>query len=183
MDLVHSNLPSISTPLTMTASWWYNVFYVYAAATVLIAAKLDVSIVSELNEESLNKSWKQALDVLESCKSSSDSIPKLLAALHLLHDKVPTRYSQHTYTSQYVPQADNNGFNLNGAEGSGAENSGMPQFDYSNYESSINAPNSHFQHQREMPGSSIDDPILGQLDAMAFDPSDMSWLNAMPFDF
>ena len=83
---------------------------------------------------------------------------------------------------QQMAQGGNNGFNRASAGEYGAEDLWTTQFDFSEYESRTNQGYQP-QHYRHMVDALSNDVGLGQLTAMAFDPGDLSWLNAVPLDF
>lgn len=181
----------------MTATWWYNVFYVYSAATVLVAAKLAPSIVSDLGEASLARSWQQATNILQAYSPFSDSIPKLVAALQVLDDEVPVRYLRHMQrmTSGGLHAFPPTSFNFaTNARSQGVEAlSAATQFNFTkdgDTDESRAQTGSQFQQQQQQPPPSTD-PLdsfasgimLDDFEGMAFDPGDLSWLNTIPFSF
>lgn len=179
IDIVYSNLPKKSNTGIITAHWWYNVFYVYSAATVLIAARLDPSIISELTEASILESWQHALDVLQAYTKFSESTHKLLTALHLLFDEVPVRYSQHT---QSTGAGTSNDFNHVFGQTNYAENVPRTQFNFVSDDGRGNNGTS-FPFNGEMAYSLDNEAMFGQLDVTAFGADEMFWLNTVPFDF
>lgn len=66
-------------------AWWYRVYYVYTAATVLIAAKLRSEVFSGAD---LSRSWSQAMSVLKSHEKFGQSARRCVAALHFLSAKM-----------------------------------------------------------------------------------------------
>lgn len=66
-------------------AWWYRVYYVYTAATVLIAAKLRPVV---LSGKDLGRSWSQAISVLKAHEKFGQSARRCVAALHFLSTKV-----------------------------------------------------------------------------------------------
>ncbi|KAK6460358.1 putative transcriptional regulatory protein [Scheffersomyces coipomensis] len=67
---------------------WYNVFYIYTAETVLLAAKLQPSLPNEINEEVFNNTWSTGLEILASYKSQTESAARCLKVLEIMGDKV-----------------------------------------------------------------------------------------------
>ncbi|KAF4984053.1 hypothetical protein FZEAL_666 [Fusarium zealandicum] len=66
-------------------AWWYRVYYVYSAATVLIAAKLRPDIFSAVD---IGRSWGQAISVLKAHEKFGQSARRCVAALHILSSKI-----------------------------------------------------------------------------------------------
>lgn len=66
-------------------AWWYRVYYVYTAATVLIAARLRPEAFPVAN---LARSWAQAMAVLKAHESFRHSVRRCVAALHILSTKI-----------------------------------------------------------------------------------------------
>lgn len=179
----------------MTATWWYNVFYVYSAATVLIAAKLAPTIVWELGEASLTRSWQQATDILQAYKPFSDSIPKLVAALQVLDDEVPVRYLQHIQrmasggTHAFSSTSFNFAANAR-SQGAEAVPAAPTLFNFpkeSGTDEGRVQTGSQFQQQQPSFADPLDSfaggVMLDDFENMAFDPGDLSWLSTIPFSF
>lgn len=66
-------------------AWWYRLYYLFAASTVLIAAKLRPDLFQSTD---IDRSWKEAIDTLKKLGDVSDSAQKCIAALHMLAAKV-----------------------------------------------------------------------------------------------
>lgn len=66
-------------------AWWYRLYYLFAASTVLIAAKLRPDL---FPSPDIDRSWKQAIDTLQKLENISLSAQKCIAALHMLSAKV-----------------------------------------------------------------------------------------------
>lgn len=66
-------------------AWWYRVYYVYTAATVLIAAKLRPEVFPGAE---LSRSWSQAMSVLKTHEKFGPSARRCVAALHFLSAKM-----------------------------------------------------------------------------------------------
>lgn len=94
INLAHSRRPNDPSAVGPIAAWWYNVLFIYSAATVLVAAKLCPSVLAEIPETSIARSWELAIEILECYQGFNGVIEKLVAALHLLFDVLPSHYSQ-----------------------------------------------------------------------------------------
>ncbi|KAM0546189.1 hypothetical protein ACHAPJ_010973 [Fusarium lateritium] len=66
-------------------AWWYRVYYVYSAATVLIAAKLRPDVFPAVE---IGRSWSQAISVLKAHEQFGQSARRCVAALHILSSKI-----------------------------------------------------------------------------------------------
>ncbi|KAK6459482.1 putative transcriptional regulatory protein [Scheffersomyces xylosifermentans] len=67
---------------------WYNVFYIYTAETVLLAAKLQPKLQNDLDVGVFETSWSQGLELLASYKNQSDSASRCLKVLEIMGEKV-----------------------------------------------------------------------------------------------
>lgn len=92
IDLVHQYKDTQWATTGFIAAWWYNVLFVYSAATVLVAARVRPLWQSEIGENSILQSWHRAIDILEKYRDYSQSIPKLIVTLQMLFKQVPKSY-------------------------------------------------------------------------------------------
>jgi len=75
-------------------AWWYNVFYVYTAATVLSAARLRPFITAEISLQSIDLSWAHALEVLRRYEPCHSSAKRCVAVLQILFDRAPQNFER-----------------------------------------------------------------------------------------
>ncbi|KAI9162789.1 Sorbicillinoid biosynthetic cluster transcription factor sor3 [Paramyrothecium foliicola] len=75
----------IDGTIGLLPAWWYRVYYVYTAATVLIAAKLRPDIFAKAD---LHRAWSQAMSVLKAHEGFGQSVRKCVTALHFLSSKI-----------------------------------------------------------------------------------------------
>ncbi|KAL4877987.1 fungal-specific transcription factor domain-containing protein [Aspergillus karnatakaensis] len=87
IELIYSNIPSDGSSGPLPA-WWYNILYVYTAATVLIASRLCPAIFEEVSEPAITRSWKCALEILRKYQTYSTSARRCVAALEILYEQV-----------------------------------------------------------------------------------------------
>ncbi|KAL4936435.1 hypothetical protein BDV06DRAFT_233421 [Aspergillus oleicola] len=92
IELIHSNIPFDGTAGPLPA-WWYNILYVYTAATVLIAGHLCPTIVAGITESAITYSWHCALEILLKYQSYSTSARRCVAALEILYERAVTEPS------------------------------------------------------------------------------------------
>ncbi|PWY68401.1 putative C6 transcription factor [Aspergillus heteromorphus CBS 117.55] len=108
IGLIHSNLPMDGSPGPLPA-WWYNILYIYTAATVLIAGRLCPTILEEVTEAKMTQSWNCALEVLRKYHSYSTSARRCVAALEILYERVasegplPNLYPPNTFATTAGP--------------------------------------------------------------------------------
>jgi hypothetical protein len=102
VSLVHTERPAHVGQTGSTASWWFNVLFVYTAATVLIASQLSPSIGDEIPEASILASWHSALEILDGYSAFGPSITRLVATLHVLFDTVPKHHSHRKRQRQQI---------------------------------------------------------------------------------
>lgn len=69
----------------MLPAWWYRVYYLFSAATVLIAAKLRTDI---FNVQDINQTWNEVMKVLQAHEHVSQSARRCVAALQILSSKI-----------------------------------------------------------------------------------------------
>jgi hypothetical protein len=104
IDLVHQYKSTQWATTGFIAAWWYNVLFVYSAATVLVAARVRPLWQSEISEAAILQSWRRAINILETYKDYSKSIPKLIVTLQMLFKQVPKSYlSRDVATRQNSP--------------------------------------------------------------------------------
>ena len=101
IEHIHSRLPADPSDIGALSPWWFNILFVYTAATVLVAARLRSAIASEITEVEIARSWQHAIEILSRYEAFGPSAQRVVATLQILYDKVPERYMQ--YKSQ--PQA------------------------------------------------------------------------------
>ncbi|KAK7430723.1 hypothetical protein QQZ08_002767 [Neonectria magnoliae] len=80
--LTHQTLDST---VGLLPAWWYRVYYVYSAATVLIAATLRPEVFLAAD---IGRSWGQAISVLKAHEKFGPSARRCVAALHILSSKI-----------------------------------------------------------------------------------------------
>ncbi|OQU97619.1 Fungal Zn2-Cys6 binuclear cluster domain-containing protein isoform 2 [Cladophialophora immunda] len=71
-------------------AYWYNVIFVYTAATTILAARVYPIPLVNFGQTDLDRTWQQAIHILdryERLNISRDPAQKCLAALTLLNDK------------------------------------------------------------------------------------------------
>lgn len=173
IEHLHSRLPADPNAIGSLAAWWFNVLFIYTAATVLVAARLRTAITSEISEDAINTSWSHAIDILNRYESFSASAQRIVLTLQLLFDKVPERYSQYrsqtqqdTITSTQAPTPRGNFQGLGGL--------GWPA-------SSPWAPSKlDSVAVSQASGTEMGMEYFDNFD-FNFDVNDVSWLNSVPF--
>lgn len=66
-------------------AWWYRVYYVFSAATILVVAKLRPEL---FDAQAVTRSWDEALAVLSGHEKFGRSARRCVAVLEILSDKV-----------------------------------------------------------------------------------------------
>lgn len=69
------------------SSWWYNIFYLYSAATVLVAGRLHPLIEAAVSEEAIQHGAKSSLQSLSRFFSYSTHAAKSARVISLLFEK------------------------------------------------------------------------------------------------
>uniref|UniRef100_A0A060T359 ARAD1A07062p n=1 Tax=Blastobotrys adeninivorans TaxID=409370 RepID=A0A060T359_BLAAD len=83
IDLIYKNQNTTNLP-----NMWYNIFYVYTAAIVLLAAKLQPDVSGAVDEGLMEISWKNTVFLLRSFEKHSLSATRCLKVLKLIHEKI-----------------------------------------------------------------------------------------------
>ena len=189
IDLVYEHRTPSSATAERLAAWWFNVLFVYSAATILIAANLCPFLSLELTSESMTESWHRASNILEGYQAYSESIPKLITSLQLIQLKIPEKFSQ---LKQGDPKVNEDSTQKQTASQTFI---GRAQHLAVQYGRPDSAQRAHPESMGSMP--MLDDlqelhtgdtPIgQGDMNEMAdldfyLSPNDMSWLNSVPFD-
>ena len=177
IEHIHSKLPPDPDAVGSLAAWWFNVYFIYTAATVLLAARLRPTITAEVSDEAIIKSWGQAIEVLNRYEKFSASASRMVATLQILFDKVPQRYMQPSGQAQQmqaqVPLSDE-----------------QPILDTSMAAQPWPADTTPWSQDRfkmamDLGTGPPQDSAMGTsyLDNFdfSFDPNDVSWLNSVPF--
>lgn len=94
MDLISMISRYRSADITLLPAIWYNVFYIYTAASVLLAAKLQPCLQDDLDKIKFESSWKMMTELLSSYKSQSKSAARCLKVLEMMNDKI--KFTSHT---------------------------------------------------------------------------------------
>ncbi|KDN71492.1 putative fungal specific transcription factor [Colletotrichum sublineola] len=81
--------------LGLLPAWWYRVFYIYTAATVLVAARLRPAVFSSPD---ISRSWNQAMGLLHDHEKLGPSARRCAAALQILSTKVFQEQQPHSTT-------------------------------------------------------------------------------------
>lgn len=180
IDLAYTRRSGDPTAVGPIAAWWYNVLFVYSAATVLIAGKLCPSILTEIPEKSISRSWHRAIEILEHYQSFGSVIKQLVAAQHVLFNTLPEHYSQAKGprlagdSSHQTGHGDNNNV-LTLANGQGEQ---MASDTYS----ALHSKTAIEVSDSSTPSLCLNNPNFDYDFDFVFDSNDLSWLNSMPFE-
>lgn len=179
IDLAYTRRSGDPTAVGPIAAWWYNVLFVYTAATVLIAGKLCPSIMAEITEQSISRSWHRAIEILEHYQSFGPVIKQLVAAQHVLFNTLPEHYSQ--VKGPRLPENSSNrpvfgDTNLSALASRQAEQ--IESNSYSAMTSNIDTDSGN----NSMPPVALSNPTFDYDFDFVFDSNDLSWLNSMPFE-
>lgn len=180
IDLAFTRRDGDPTAVGPIAAWWYNVLFVYTAATVLIAGKLCPSILAEISEKSISRSWHRAIEILEHYQSFGPVIKQLVAAQHVLFNTLPEHYSQ-AKGSRPVET------NSTHADYGDATDLSVPANRPIEQLQSVPHDGLHSNTVAEdgkscMPSIGLGNPNFDYDFDFVFDSNDLSWLNSMPFE-
>lgn len=85
---------------------WYNVFYIYTAGTILLAAKLQVTLHKDIDMIVFERAWNLSLEILRSYTQQSESASRCLKVLEMMGNKVHIS-SQRLATQANTPDSMN----------------------------------------------------------------------------
>ncbi|EXJ74277.1 uncharacterized protein A1O5_02573 [Cladophialophora psammophila CBS 110553] len=86
-------------------AWWYSIFYLYTAATVLVAARLNSTIEAEVGgEEVIMSAARTATTALHRYGSFGKHAKRCAAAVGFLFDQIPPRHCQAQVPTQAETQ-------------------------------------------------------------------------------
>lgn len=136
-------------------AWWYRVYYVYTAATVLVAAKLRLEV---FPGPEIGRSWAQAMSVLKTHEKFGKSARRCGTALQLLSAKI----NQDGAAPEVLERA------------SGQRREGNNENDTS--QRRMVAPDAPAEDEFSFSLHDIDEQGLQHLD---FDVNNLSWLNEL----
>jgi hypothetical protein len=179
IDLAYTRRSGDPTAVGPIAAWWYNVLFVYTAATVLIAGKLCPSILTEITEQSISRSWHRAIEILEHYQSFGPVIKQLVAAQHVLLNTLPEHYSQ--AKGPRLPENGSNRPDLSDTNPSALASRQAEQIG-SNSHSAKNSSSDADSDDISMPPVGLSNPTFDYDFDFVFDSNDLSWLNSMPFE-
>ena len=69
-------------------SWWFEVFFIYTAATALVPARVYKYVRGDILQSDLLRGWQQSLEVLHHLSPLSPSAVSCIAALQVLDDEL-----------------------------------------------------------------------------------------------
>ncbi|KAJ5093357.1 hypothetical protein N7456_009218 [Penicillium angulare] len=96
LEIAHRSLEIIYTNIDLgnvfgpVPAWWYSVLYVYTAATVLLAERIQPEIGATIDRRYSNAvSWNRAIQILRAYARVGNSAKRCVAALEILSAKIP----------------------------------------------------------------------------------------------
>jgi hypothetical protein len=165
------------------SAWWYNVLFLYTAATVLIAARLSSPVLAQVSEESILDAWRKSMEILMGYKIFGKSICRLTTTLRLLFDAVPHQYSRLRQNPQRTQASTVPGTEIRAPDSTtftGVPTTRQIGFSSSPFYAPVRDPaQEHANLGENNDFSSIENPLdFGAV----FDPTDLSWLMTIPLD-
>ncbi|KAH8810824.1 fungal-specific transcription factor domain-containing protein [Xylogone sp. PMI_703] len=89
IDIIFENQNFDCAPIVEPLpAWWYEVFFIYTAATALIPARVYSYIRGDIPQKRLSEGWLRSLEVLRHLSQLSSSATRCLAALELINGEV-----------------------------------------------------------------------------------------------
>jgi hypothetical protein len=180
IDLVHQYKSTQWATTGFVAAWWYNVLFVYSAATVLVAARVRPLWQSEISETSILQSWRRAIDILETYKDYSKSIPKLIVTLQMLFKQVPKSYLSRDVVNSFAQNSPAQQIHLgaNDHEESASDPQAHRSWDNSRNQNASRLDEVGRRHDEDFDGIPA---LISDIDFF-LDADDLSWLNSGPID-
>jgi hypothetical protein len=188
IQMIQSHLPTSINATGLLPAWWYNVLYIYTAATVLLAAIRSPALEEEFLPEYILESWRSAVVVLRRYRAFSPSVRKSITALEMLFDQITPRdleTSNHPDRRRKLAASATERSPPSQTEPSMSRQSKMtlPTTEITNYPD----PGMNSHTVRILADSSFtadDDPLnlpwSQEHFDISFDISDLSWLNSLP---
>lgn len=175
IDTIYKGETNPDSDLAYLSAWWYNVLFLYSSATVLIAARLSPSILTDISEESILESWRRAMEILEKYGVVGTSIRRLTTTLRLLFDAVPQQYSRIWQNQADAPahSSQNQSNSATTANPSGRTTNAVGFASSPFIINPFNTSNFANDSNERLPGG------LPDFDDV-FDPNDLSWLMTVP---
>ncbi|EON65107.1 hypothetical protein W97_04343 [Coniosporium apollinis CBS 100218] len=179
VNLVRSNMSSTLVYYNRLPAWWYCIFYVYTAATVLVAARLRPEIAADIADAELVSHLQTAIGLLEHFKIFSQNAQRCATALTILSEKVERQRASQTtaradaamesHSLGTIPLEDiNTSAPDHNVVAMGFTQSSAPEVD-------LNAVPLLGLGSHHHPVADMFDDV-----DFSFDISDMSWLNSVP---
>ncbi|KAL4889403.1 fungal-specific transcription factor domain-containing protein [Aspergillus ambiguus] len=87
IDIIYNHLDftNVTGPLP---SWWYCVLYLYTAATIILAERLQPAMADGITGYSTDVSWRHAIELLSAYARVGDSAKRCVAVLEALSAKI-----------------------------------------------------------------------------------------------
>lgn len=182
IDLAFTRRSSDPNSVGPVAAWWYNVLFVYSAATVLVAAKLCPTLRAEFSSDSISRSWERAIRLLEHYKGFNPVTEQLIAALHLLYNVLPEHYQSAKETG--FPESRRRNHHHQTFEAMNVGSGPQPSLDRGMELRSTARGDSPSNEEAVLDPSAMtpDRGFSYQDFDFYFDSRDLSWLNSMPFE-
>ncbi|KAK9450066.1 fungal-specific transcription factor domain-containing protein [Limtongia smithiae] len=162
--------------------WWYNLFYVYTSATVMLTVRMIPSIWNEFHESELDQTWTNILDTFRMLETKTLSALKYREFLKRMRAQISgiakQRQSRKTADLNRDASYDGNGSNISASSTTGPITNGTANGSNVDHVAGSNV-NSTVTLQSREALNSIDIPSIGSdfTDTMA----DLTWFNAMSY--
>lgn len=201
IEQIQNRLPADVKEVGSLPAWWYNVLYIYTAATVLLAAMRSPKLASNFGENLLMDSLRNGMSLLQRYRIFSSSVRKSITVLEVLLQHMTSRDTgalaqtreAFTFTQPHKSGARTRG-NLLGQEPRFPEPSShqyaglaIPMTPTVHRNDDIVSVYASGQQQHlENTGSDVFLQTIGSEDwgfeefDINFDPGDLSWLNTLP---
>ncbi|CAN3355763.1 hypothetical protein DICA2_B15214 [Diutina catenulata] len=88
IQFIDSHVKAADQGISVLPAHWYNIFYVYTALIVLLAARLQPKIMLAVEEAELTAAWNQGSELLCSYESISSSARKCGSVLQMMGSRV-----------------------------------------------------------------------------------------------
>ncbi len=188
----------------LTPAWWYCILYLYIAATVLVAARLNATVEAEVGgEEVVSSASRTATAALRRYGNFGKHAKRCAAAIELLFDQIPrqARQQQAHTPSQLKSSNTNLSTNVGASAPSATALNGQQTWAYGQGEASAIArvnkdaaatlyneanTTNYVMDGGQVPETSLmDETSFFEPSDLRFDldlGGDMSWLSSIPFE-
>ncbi|KAK7206508.1 fungal-specific transcription factor domain-containing protein [Myxozyma melibiosi] len=81
MDLIQAVYDSLNTGPGVGTTWWYNLYYLYTASAIMLAAHLVPTVWDRLDQAKARRSWTMVEDIMTALQGTTKTAARYMAYL------------------------------------------------------------------------------------------------------